>query len=335
MGVYIMQHGLYPRPLGLAKAISRHMSGKLSEGELEEVYARYTKRFFKQVSSIGCRRFSDGMFRWDDIFNPLISGIEGVEVNGLKRFYDNNYFFRQPVIKSRIGYREPIASKLLEKSLPAAREVGIDSSSVSLTLPGPLTMATNSLIVHSSYTIEGFMRDYAEKVLSLEIEGGLKIGVVNIDLHEPSLVVHGSQLEQAGRIYRELAETFPKARIWIITYFGYTREPLKVLSSIAGEKGNVMYSVDLAEAPPSAWEHLEDLIVMGNTALAIVNSRTTKMEEYRELTARLLRTARRASTRGDIYITHNASLEFLPEVVAIRKLKVLRRVAARSNKELG
>jgi len=335
MGIQVMEHGLYPRPLGLARAISRHISGKLSGEGLDEAYARYTRRFFKHVKSVGCARFSDGMLRWDDIFNPLISWIDGVEVDGLKRFYDNNYFFRQPIVRERIGYRDPIASKLLERSILVARDMGIDSRAVSLTLPGPLTMATNSLLSHGSYTVESFMRDYAEKVVSIEIEWSLKMGIVNIDLHEPSLVVYGTHLEHVERIYRELAEAFPKSRIWIITYFGYMRDPLKVLRTLASKVGNIMYTIDLAEASPRDWERLEDVIAVGNTALAIVNARTTKMEEYGELSNRILGIVRKAGSWGDMYITHNTSLEFLPEVIALKKLKILRRVAARSGKELG
>jgi len=140
MPVMIMQHGIYPRPRGLARAISRFSSGKMSQEDLERVYERYTERFFKLLKGLGYDRFSDGMFRWDDIFNPLISGIGGVVVDGLRRFYDNNYFFRQPIVRGRISYDEPKISRMLVKSLSIARNLGIEPNRVSLSLAGPYTI---------------------------------------------------------------------------------------------------------------------------------------------------------------------------------------------------
>ncbi len=53
---------------------------------------------------------TDGLYRWDDIFNPFIRFIEGVEVNGLFKFYENNFFYRSPVVRgsfpcARIPFR--------------------------------------------------------------------------------------------------------------------------------------------------------------------------------------------------------------------------------------
>jgi 5-methyltetrahydropteroyltriglutamate--homocysteine methyltransferase len=326
MEVYLMQHGIYPRPRGLAKAISRYISGKLSREDLDKIYARYTEKFFKYMLNLGYNRFSDGMLRWDDIFNPMISGIEGVEINGLRRFYDNNYFFRQPIIKNKINYREAIASILLEKSIEIAKKMGITSDRVALSLPGPFTMATNSLLDQNIYSIEELMRDYVEKVIFLEVEKSLKIGVKNIDLHEPSLVVYEAPLNYIENIYRELSERFPNSRFWIIMYFGYKWEVLQTFARLASKNGNIFCTVDVTEVSPPPWDQIIDLVSMGDLALAVVNARTTKMENYKDLVYRILEIARRRDS-GELYITHNTSLEFLPEVVAMKKLRLLRRIA--------
>ncbi len=326
MEIYLMQHGVYPRPRGLARAISRYMSGKLSRESLDRIYARYTEKFFKHMLNLGYDRFSDGMLRWDDIFNPMISGIEGVEINGLRRFYDNNYFFRQPIIKNKINYREAIASTLLEKNIEIAKKMGITSDRVALSLPGPFTMATNSLLDQNIYSIEEFMRDYVEKVIFLEVEESLKIGVKNIDLHEPSLVVYEAPLNHIENIYRELSERFPNSRFWIITYFGYRWEVLHTLARLASRNGNIFFTADITEVPSPSWDRIFDLASMGGLALAVVNTRTTKMENYKDLVYRILEIARRKDG-GELYITHNTSLEFLPEIIAVRKLRLLRRIA--------
>lgn len=35
----------------------------------------------------------DGFYCWDDIFNFFICFIEGIEVNGFFKFYENNFFY--------------------------------------------------------------------------------------------------------------------------------------------------------------------------------------------------------------------------------------------------
>ncbi len=331
MRALAMQHGIYPRPMGLARAISRFSSGKISQEVLERIYARYTERFFRFLKDLGYDRFSDGMLRWDDIFNPLIHGIGGVVINGLKRFYDNNYFFRQPIVRERISYEEPRASIMLEKSLSIARSIGIEPHRVSLSLPGPYTMATNSIFETTDYSLEGFMRDYSSKVLYREIESSLKSGVVNIDLHEPSIAVMvGSDLDIVGRIYEEISRSFSKARIWVIMYFGYNREGVKTFKKISEKLGNIGYVIDMIEAPESVWGELREMLGSGNIGIAIINSRNTKMERYRDIAARLSRVL--GGYEGELYLTHNASLEFLPEKIALRKLRRLRRIVSQINK---
>ncbi|MEM2203020.1 MAG: hypothetical protein QXI22_01525 [Sulfolobales archaeon] len=333
MPVMIMQHGIYPRPRGLARAISRFSSGKMSQEDLERVYEKYTERFFKLLKGLGYDRFSDGMFRWDDIFNPLISGIGGVVVNGLRRFYDNNYFFRQPIVRGRISYGEPKISRMLAKSLSIARNLGIEPNRVSLSLAGPYTMATNALIETSDYDVEKFMRDYTEKVIYSEIEGSLKEGVVNIDLHEPSIaVMGGAKLDAVREIYEEIARNFPKARVWAIMYFGYNGEGVRMFREASTRFGNIGYVVDMVEAPESAWNGLGELLGVGGIGIAIINSRTTKMERYRDIASKLLKAL--GGYEGDLYLTHNASLEFLPEKIAVRKLRLLRRFAIKINRDV-
>lgn len=331
MPALLMQHGIYPRPGGLAKAISRFGSGKISQEDLERIYERYTERFFKLLKDLGYDRFSDGMLRWDDIFNPLISGIGGVVVNGLKRFYDNNYFFRQPIVRGRIMYEEPRISKILEKSISIATSLDIEPQRISLSLPGPYTMATNALIEAADYDVESFMRDYVEKVIYREIESSLRNGVSDIDLHEPSIaVMRSARLDSVKAIYEEIARSFPKARIWVIMYFGYNEEGIKMLKEISTRTGNIGYVIDMVEAPETAWNRIEEMIGAGNVGIAIINSRTTKMERFGSISKKLLRLL----SDRDLYLTHNASLEFLPEKIAVRKLRRLRRFAVLANKRV-
>lgn len=330
MGIYIMNHGIYPRSQGLAKAISRYGSGKISLEDLDRIYDKYTARFLKLVEGLGYDRYSDGMLRWDDIFNPLISGIEGVRVNGLRRFYDNNYFFRQPIVVNKISYGSPIAAGILGKSAKIAREIGTSIERLSLTLPGPYTMAMNSIIEARSYNIDDFMVDYADKVIYREALEAMKLGVVNIDLHEPSLAIsRNPPLEVLEKIYLDLARRLRGAIIWVITYFGYNGDAASMLARISRNAGNLAFMIDLVDAGEKVWSDIADHVRGTRIGLAIVDSRTTKLESYRDAAENVLRLIKMSRDYGDVYLTHNASMEFLPERVAVRKLRLLRRIALR------
>lgn len=322
--IYSVQHGLYPRPLSLARLISRRGSGKAGEEDLEEGYRRHAERFFRKVTASGIYRFSDGMLRWDDIFNPLVSSIRGVRVDGLRRFYDNNYFFKMPVIEDRIAYPEPVASRMLLKSLEVADKLGIQRRRVSLTLPGPYTLATNSLVMGSSYSsTESLMRDYAEKVILREAEEILKIGVANLDLQEPGLVFAGEEnLVAVAGILRDLVSRAGGVRIWIFTYFGTNPSVASAIGKISSGSGNVVLFIDLAETSvekiPKIPVDLEEI------GVSVVNARSTRIESVEDSVKKILAVAR-ASER--IYVSHSSSLEMVPEKIALKKLRLIKRIA--------
>ncbi|WP_367884369.1 hypothetical protein [Thermococcus sp. JCM 11816] len=94
--------GSLPRPVSLAKKIEQYSIGRLGgEEDLEKAYLEHTRRAFIKLREAGIRVITDGLYRWDDIFNPpFIRFIEGgIEVNGLFKFYENNFFYRSPIVR--------------------------------------------------------------------------------------------------------------------------------------------------------------------------------------------------------------------------------------------
>lgn len=321
--IHGVQHGLYPRPLPLAKLISRHGSGKASDEDLEEGYRRHTERFFKKVTASGIYRFSDGMLRWDDIFNPLVSSIRGVRVNGLRRFYDNNYFFRMPVVESTISYPEPVASRMLLKSLEVADKLGIQRRRVSLTLPGPYTLATNSLAQGGSYSsTESLMRDYVEKVVLREAEEILKMGVTNLDLQEPELALASrGGLDVVAGILRDLVSRIDGIKVWIFTYFGTNPDLVTAIGKVSPGSGNLVPFIDLAEVPVEKIPKIPTNV--GEMGVSVVNARSTRIEDVEDAVKKILAVA---SASEKIYVSHSSSLEMVPEKIAVKKLKLIRRI---------
>ncbi len=300
--------GSLPRPLGLAKKIELYNIGRLSEGKLEKAYREYTKRVFEKSRDAGIKVVTDGMYRWDDIFNPLIRYIDGVEINGLFKFYENNFFYRSPVVKGEVS----LLDNPIPKWIRVAKEILEDvypEATLKAVLPGPVTLAYHSINEYYE-SLESLVNGYAERVLNPLIK---ELEVEIVELQEPALA---SELSRATRedevhiskeIARAVIEELGKVKkLWVVTYFGTPQ--------IIPE--GVILNVDLVEGS------LPDG-VGGEIGLGVVNARETKMERADRIRDRLLKLSGNFSI---IYVTPNTLLDFLPESVAWRKLRLLGRL---------
>ncbi|MEM4965404.1 MAG: hypothetical protein QXS45_01325 [Sulfolobales archaeon] len=314
--------GSMPRTRSIARAISRYESGKVSKEILDESYRSSLKRFLDLAFSYDFARVSDGMYRWDDLFNPLASYL-GAEVNGLRRFYDNNFFYRQPVFRKKIEYdKAHISTTLIEDLKILKQEHRIQRLSISL--PGPLTLARNSIIEKSVYSSHlDLARDYVEKVVLRELETALREGVRNLDLHEPELGFEDLS-EEYVNLYRRITDHMP-GHIWIIVYFGYNPGNVRRLAEISSEK-NMIPVIDLISSSVSVETFAEDARKSREVGVGIVDSRNTKIEKLEYLRDLISNIEKNLRDTERIYVTHNTNLEFLPERIAMRKIRLLGRV---------
>ncbi|MGC9147906.1 MAG: hypothetical protein ACP5GI_00440 [Sulfolobales archaeon] len=316
--------GSMPRSRRLARAISRYQSNKIDVNALEEVYRKDLRKFLEYVYTNNIYRSSDGMYRWDDLFNPLANYMS-LDVNGLKRFYDNNFFFRQPIFNKSISYEEPKISKTMINDI---KIIGFSNrvERISLTLPGPLTLVMNSLIDEGLYTSKiKVAEEYVEKVVIKEITYAYREGVRHIDLHEPELAFSKISPEILD-LYKRIAENFG-GNIWIIIYFGYDSDNIQLLRKLSEEK-KIIPVVDLVSTKPSIDKVAEDLRGLREYGLGILDSRNTKIEVLKELRSVLEKVEKESRDTEYIYITHNSNLEFLPEKIAFRKIKLLSRLVS-------
>ncbi|MFA4640593.1 5-methyltetrahydropteroyltriglutamate--homocysteine methyltransferase [Pyrococcus kukulkanii] len=296
--------GSLPRPVGLAKKIEQYSIGRLSEEQLEEAYREYTRRAFINLKKAGIKVITDGLYRWDDIFNPFIRFIDGVEVNGLFKFYENNFFYRSPVVKGDLSLKEnPIPEWI--NIAQGIREEVYPEATLKAVLPGPVTLAYHSINEYYK-TLDELAEAYKNVLAELIKELDVKI----VELQEPALAAELSKAtreveehvskEVAKKVIEELAKI---KKLWVVTYFGTPQ----VLPE------GVILNVDLIDGEVP-------LDYKGEIGLGIVDARETKMERADRLRDKL----RKYLARYDVvYVTPNTLLDFLPESVAWRKLKLL------------
>ncbi|WP_048146726.1 uroporphyrinogen decarboxylase/cobalamine-independent methonine synthase family protein [Pyrococcus abyssi] len=300
--------GSLPRPVGLAKKIELYSIGRLSEEKLEEAYRDYTRRAFENLKKAGIKVVTDGLYRWDDIFNPFIRFIEGVELNGLFKFYENNFFYRSPVVKGELSLKENPIPEWISVAQDIKDEV-YPEATLKAVLPGPVTLAYHSINEHYK-TLDELVEAYKDVIAELIKELDVSI----VELQEPALAAELSKAtrEAVEHVSRDVAKSAIEElakikRLWVVTYFGTPQVVPR----------NVILNVDLVEGRIP--EGLE-----GEVGLGIVNARETKMERADRLRDKLRKYVREFDV---IYVTPNTLLDFLPESVAWRKLRLLGRLA--------
>ena len=120
----------------LRRALHRHDRGEMGDADLDKVFDQVTRSAIGEIESAGIDVTNDAQIRWDDLLSPFARTWSGVEPGPLERFYDNNTYFRQPVIDG------PIVTdgRSLVRDYTFAR--GVAKSQLKAAIPGPLTFAT-------------------------------------------------------------------------------------------------------------------------------------------------------------------------------------------------
>ncbi|MDV3103236.1 uroporphyrinogen decarboxylase/cobalamine-independent methonine synthase family protein [Thermococcus waiotapuensis] len=299
--------GSLPRPVSLAKAIEQYSIGRLSQEKLEKAYREHTERAFLKLREAGIKVITDGLYRWDDIFNPLIRFIDGVEVNGLFKFYENNFFYRSPVVRDELSLRENPIPEWVNIALEIKERV-YPEATLKAVLPGPVTLAYHS--INEAYeSLDELAEAYAGVIGELMKEFPVEL----VELQEPALAAELSRATMENREHvspgraKELIERLVRIRkLWVVTYFGTPR----VLPE------GVILNVDiLSGTVPENYS--------GRLGLGVIDARETKMERRDRLIDKLRPYLRRW---GELYVTPNTLLDFLPESVAWKKLKLLGRL---------
>ena len=175
--------GLYPLPEWakdeLADLKGRQKGGLVSGDESEDVEAAYD-RARREVLDVQTEAGLDlpveGQLRWDDMLAHPLAVHDAVDTRGIVRYFDNNNFYREPVVTGDLEATGDVAAELA-----AASDLVEDFSAV---LPGPYTLA--DLATDEHYGDEAALLDALAEFLAGEIERFPD--VETLVLLEPSLL---------------------------------------------------------------------------------------------------------------------------------------------------
>ncbi len=306
--------GAYPKigdalpTQSLRRALHRFDRGEIDEQALGDEFDRGTADIVKEIDASGVDVLNHGCVRWDDLFSPFVRVWSNVSREALERWFDNNTYFRIPVVTGAISAN---GSATLREYQVARTNT---KRQVKGAICGPLTFAR--VAEDRSYGDREKLALAAAAALATELEALSAAGCALVDVEEPVLALHPEDLPIAKRVYAELAG---RASVKLAVHL--TMFPSDRVADRLGELPVAQVGIDVRSRPTKSLERLslgrEQALVLG-----VVDARNTKLETPDEI-ARLVDAASRHVDRERLWIAPTTSLEYLPRDVARAKLDAL------------
>lgn len=291
----------------LRTALHKHDRGEIDDAALDAAYGATTRGAIAELDASGIDVVNDGQVRWDDLFAPFARAWKGVSRGPLERYYDNNTYFRQPLVEGDLSSdgQTVVGDFALARSATSRELKGA--------VCGPLTFA--SLAVDRHYgSLEKLTMAVAD-ALAAEVAGLGKAGATLVDVEDPALVVLPQHIDLAREAYRRIAAAgVPLA---VQTYFFPADRVLESLASFPVAQ----IGLDVRSRETTVLRRL-DAIRDRVVVLGVVDARNTRLESEREVAA-LIEEALKLVPSERLWVAPTTGLEYLPHDVALKKLTAL------------
>lgn len=291
----------------LRTGLHKHDRGEIDDKALDQVYEATTRAAIAELEQAGIDVLNDGQIRWDDLFSPFARAWKGVTRGPLERYYDNNTYFRQPIVDGPIS--SDGTTVLGDFTLARSATQCLLKAAVC----GPLTFATLAIDEHYR-SLEKLTLAVAD-ALAAEVKALGKAGAVLVDVEDPAVVVHPQHIELAREAYRRIAAA--GVPIALHTYFFPADRVLESLASFPVAQ----VGLDVRSRDTTALRRL-DAIKERTVVLGVVDARNTRLETEHEI-ASLIEEALRLVPADRLWVAPTTGLEYLPHDVAAKKLAVL------------
>ena len=305
--------GAYPKisdeHQDLRRALHKLDRGELDEAGIAGVLDDTTAWAIAEVEGAGVDVINDGQIRWDDLLAPFARAWRNTERGPLERFYDNNTYFRQPVISGPIetdgqtlvaDYRK--AKALAKRELKAA-------------IAGPLTFATLTAEDKHYKDLEARTLAVADALAS-ELRGLKAAGVTLVDVEEPALSAHPELVDLARAAFERLAKAGVSLALY--PYFFPNTDLIQALGSFpVAQVGVDVRSRDRSADAIDRLGAIKQTVVLG-----VVDARNTRVESAREI-GDLVDAALKKVGADRLWLSTTTGTEYLPHDVAVKKLRAL------------
>ncbi len=305
--------GAYPKiPAGsgpsVRSAIQRFEHGTIGPRALYDTYHAVVQRTLAIAAEASLDATTDGQIRWYDCFDPLCRDIENLAAGGLLRWFDNNFYYRHPIVTGRLQFQGGTLAAW------AREAVGASAVPLTVALPGPFTVQALSED-RSYHNVPKLFGDIVE-VLQLEAASLAGTGIFEVQWDEPALAVGAASpsLEEARQVYRDLLSA-NTVRQSVALYWGTCSSWL--LAFEAADRVSVDAVTDRGVLTMLARERYPFEIGLG-----LLDARDVRLEDPTELAHTVEPFAAQYGT-DCVWVHPSAGLELLPPDRAAQKVGLL------------
>ncbi len=319
-------HSFYPRvgeaPLDqqIRTTIKKRARGKATDADVAEAADEVATIVVAEQSRAFIDVVTDGLIRWDGLVSHVARHLEGVELGGLQRWFNTNFYDRVPEAVGPVARKGPF----LVHDFEVANDVGL--MPVKMVLPGPVTFARLSRDTH--YRDLAALAGAVAEALALEVRDLAAAGAKIFQLDEPLLCRHPEDLdlvaETCGHVFASAGEN---AVTVLSTYFG----DLGALADRLADLPGTHIGLDMV-AGPASFDILPKLPEGKNVALGLFDARTTRLEDAADV-AKLIEPYREHLVTRDVMVGPQTGLEYLPRDQAFDKLQQARYLVEKLSKE--
>ncbi|ELY44908.1 hypothetical protein [Natronorubrum bangense] len=315
--------GLFPLPdwakddLSDLKGHQKHdlISGDEGE-EISSAYKQAREEVIATQQDAGLDRVVEGQLRWDDMLAHPLAVHDNVDTQGIVRYYDNNNFYRDPVVQGELDFSGDVA-----RELEAASELTDDLQAV---LPGPYSLA--DLATDEQYGDEAEFLGAIADFLAGEVDAFPD--VETLFLLEPSLVENAPEDgtdERASEAIDQVASA-TDADVVVQPYWGALEE--KVYAHLLDADIDAV-GFDFVSNQDDNIYNIQEYGAPKDISLGLADGQNTLVEDPEAIRDRVdwVEGQLQVTEFETVYLTTNTETFYLPYAKYEEKLEVLAEAA--------
>lgn len=306
--------GIHPRSEDLVQATRDLDRGRADAKQVQEVRRRDAQALVEAQVKAGFPYASDGLLGFQDLFRPFAERLKGARAGPLTRWFDNNTFYRRPVVEAPVRRRGSILEPYLERvALPRGHRW-------KAILPGPYTFA--KLAEDRAYgSPDRLLSAFAREALAPEVRWLAQHGFGFVQFSEPWLLRERPRPEELDALQKAYLTILDGARVTssVVTCFGDASRLLPELFGLPVD----LVGIDFTETPIDA---LADFPATRGIQAGLADARSSLVEEPEALVAAGEEILEAAPVPA-LLLAPSAELEHLPRDLADRKLATLGQAA--------
>ena len=300
--------GIYPRNEKLIESTRSY------DKTLEKQFKKEKSRLLRIQLNNKLDYISDPLIDWDDNLRPFTDNLKGIERGPLTRYYENNTFYRQPIIKSKIS----TTGNILKNSI--CFDLFTSKSKVKIDILDPFTFY--DLSANEFYRSEEEVVNAFAEIIKKELNS-LKKDVQLIQFNSPSL----ARIEEADRLnmVKKAMEKIVKGldtktclNLWGSDISNTLEEFQEFPVDIIG--------IDFTSSNIDKFDKIE---MKKGLACGLIDAKNTKMEKSSDI-IRELKNIKKTFNPESLSVITSWDFEFIPESFADKKLQIMKQIKEKS-----